>query len=130
MDDNDLALLEKLGPEGVLLEMAKGEGRLGRPGSVVREEIEHWLLLEETKRSSASAAVRDAREIETLRIASEANSIARTASLSATAAAAAASEANTIARSNRDSATTSSRMAIASVIIAIIIAIVALKIGK
>ena len=41
MDDNDLALLEKLGLEGVLAEMAKGEGRLGRPGSSIREEISH-----------------------------------------------------------------------------------------
>ena len=38
MDDNVLALLEKLGLEGVLAEMAKGEGR---PGSSIREEISH-----------------------------------------------------------------------------------------
>lgn len=80
MDANDLALLENLGYEGVLAEMAKGEGRLGRPGSPVREEIEHWLKLEETKRASASSAKRDSREDETLAIAREANEIARSAS--------------------------------------------------
>ncbi len=39
MDSNDLAHLEKLEYEGVLAEMAKGDGRLGRPGSQVREEF-------------------------------------------------------------------------------------------
>ena len=76
MDSNDLANLEKLGVEGVLLEMAKGEGRLGRPGSPVREEIEHWLKLKEAERALASSSKRDAREEETLRIANRANRIA------------------------------------------------------
>jgi hypothetical protein len=73
MDSNDLAHLEELGYEGVLAEMAKGEGRLGRPGSQVREEIEHWLKLKEEQRSSVSAAKRDAREEETLSIARKAS---------------------------------------------------------
>ena len=76
MDDNDLALLEKLGLEGVLAEMAKGEGRLGRPGSSIREEISHWIDLKRTERALASSALRDAREAETLKIAKCANIIA------------------------------------------------------
>ncbi|MBK9160059.1 MAG: hypothetical protein IPM27_00565 [Nitrosomonadales bacterium] len=56
MDSNDLALLEKLGVEGVLAEMAKGEGRLGRPGSEVREEINHWLAAKMLARQEASSA--------------------------------------------------------------------------
>ena len=76
MDDNDLALLEKLGLEGVLAEMAKGEGRLGRPGSSIREEISHWIDLKRTERALASSALRDAREAETLKIAKRANIIA------------------------------------------------------
>ena len=79
MDANDLNHLESLGYEGVLLEMAKGDGRLGRPGSEVRENIEHWLRLKETERNLASAALRDARETKTLRIAMLANIIAITA---------------------------------------------------
>ena len=80
MDGNSLAHLESLGYEGVLLELSKGDGRLGRPGSVLREDIEHWLRLKETERASASAAIRDAREEATLAIAKEANNIARSAS--------------------------------------------------
>ena len=76
MDDNDLSHLEKLGLEGVLLEMAKGDGRLGRPGSQVREEVEHWVELERTKRALAAAAIGDAREEATLSIARAANDIA------------------------------------------------------
>ena len=56
MDSNDLAHLEKLGVEGVLAEMAKGEGRLGRPGSEVREEINHWLAAKILQRQEASSA--------------------------------------------------------------------------
>ena len=56
MDANDLALLEKLGVEGVLAEMAKGEGKLGRPGSEVREEINHWLAAKMLARQEASSA--------------------------------------------------------------------------
>lgn len=73
MDENSLAHLEKLGYEGVLLEMAKGDGRLGRPGSVLREDIEHWLRLKETERALTSSAKRDAREEETLSIARKAS---------------------------------------------------------
>lgn len=73
VDENSLAHLEKLGYEGVLLEMAKGDGRLGRPGSVVREDIEHWLRLKETERALAYSAKRDAREEETLSIARNAS---------------------------------------------------------
>lgn len=80
MDSNDLEHLEKLGYEGVLAEMAKGDGRLGRPGSQVREEIEHWLRLKAEERALASSAKRDAREEETLSIAREANRIALAAS--------------------------------------------------
>jgi hypothetical protein len=76
MDANDLTLLEQLGYEGVLAEMAKGEGRLGRPGSQLREEVGHWLKLKEAERALASAAKRDAREEATLSIAKEANTIA------------------------------------------------------
>ena len=76
MDDNDLALLEKLGLDEVLLEMAKGEGRLGRPSSQVREEVEHWVEREKIKLASTAAATRDAREEETLSIARDANNIA------------------------------------------------------
>ena len=76
MDDNDLALLEKLGLEGVLAEMAKGEGRLGRPGSSIREEISHWIELKRTERALESSALRDAREEETLKIAKRSNIIA------------------------------------------------------
>ena len=76
MDDNDLALLEKLGLEGVLAEMAKGEGRLGRPGSSIREEISHWLELKRIERALASSALRDTREAETLKIAKRSNIIA------------------------------------------------------
>ena len=56
MDSNDLALLEKLDVEGVLSEMQKGEGRLGRPGSPIREEIDHWLMAKMLKRQEASSA--------------------------------------------------------------------------
>ena len=80
MDENALAHLESLGYEGVLLEMAKGDGRLGRPGSVLREDIEHWLRLKESERNLTSSAKRDAREEATLSIAKEANDIARSAS--------------------------------------------------
>ena len=73
VNPDDLARLEKLGYEGVLAEMAKGEGRLGRPGSPVREEIGHWLKLKEEERSTASAAKRDQREEETLSIARKAS---------------------------------------------------------
>ena len=76
MDDNDLALLEKLGLEGVLAEMAKGEGGLGRPGSSIREEISHWIELKRIERALASSALRDAREAETLKIAKRSNIIA------------------------------------------------------
>jgi hypothetical protein len=77
MDDNALAHIEKLGYEGVLLELAKGDGRLGRPGSVLRQDIEHWLRLKEAERNAASSAIRDAREEAILLIAKEANAIAR-----------------------------------------------------
>ena len=76
MDDNDLALLEKLGLEGVLAEMAKGEGRLGRPDSSIREEISLWLELKRIERALASSALRDTREAETLKIAKRSNIIA------------------------------------------------------
>ena len=76
MDENDIALCEKLGIEGVRLEMAKGDGRMGRPSSPVREEIEHWLKAKEAERALASSSKRDAREAETLAIAKEANRIA------------------------------------------------------
>ena len=56
MDANDLALLEKLGVEGVLAEMAKGDGNLGRPDSAVREEISHWLAAKMLARQEASSA--------------------------------------------------------------------------
>jgi hypothetical protein len=79
MDENSLAHLEKLGYEGVLLELAKGDGRLGRPGSVLREDIEHWLRHKETERAAADSAVRDDREEKTLSLAKEANDIARAA---------------------------------------------------
>ena len=52
--------------------MAKGEGRLGRPGSSIREEISHWIELKRTERALASSALRDAREEETLSIARKA----------------------------------------------------------
>lgn len=83
MDENSLAHLEKLGYEAVLLELAKGDGRLGRPGSVLREDIAHWLRLKEAERDSASSSKRDAREEETLAIAKEANSIAHSQSAAA-----------------------------------------------
>lgn len=76
----NLAHLEELGYEAVLLEMAKGEGRMARPGSDGREAVENWLRLKESERALASSVKRDAREIETLSIAKEANDIARSAS--------------------------------------------------
>jgi hypothetical protein len=76
MEENSLAHLEKLGVEGVLLEMAKGDGRLGRPGSELRADIEYWLNLKRTERDLASSAKRDARELKTLALASRANLIA------------------------------------------------------
>ena len=79
MDENSLAHIESLGYEGVLLELAKGEGRLGRPGSVLREDIEHWLRLKEAERNLAASAVRDAREERTLSLAKDANDIAKRA---------------------------------------------------
>lgn len=79
MDDNSLAHLESLGYEGVLLELAKGDGRLGRPGSVLREDIEHWLRLKEAERNLASSAIRDDREERTLSLAKDANDIAKRA---------------------------------------------------
>lgn len=79
MDEKSLAHLESLGYEGVLAELAKGDGRLGRPGSVLREDIEHWLRLKETERESSAAAIRDKREEETLSIARDANDIAKRA---------------------------------------------------
>ena len=75
-----LAYLEKLGYEAVLLEMAKGEGRMARPGSEGREAVENWLRLKESERALASSTKRDAREERTLAIAEEANTIARAAS--------------------------------------------------
>ena len=83
MDDNSLAQLEELGYEGVLLELAKGDGRLGRPGSVLRQDIEHWLRLKEAERELATSAKRDGREEETLSIAKEANRIAASAEVAA-----------------------------------------------
>lgn len=80
MDANDLALLERLGYEGVLAEMAKGDGSLGRSGSQLREEIEYWLRLKEAEIALTSSSKRDAREEETLAIAKEANAIARSQS--------------------------------------------------
>lgn len=77
MGANDLARAEKLGVEGVLLEMAKGGW--GQPGSPVREQTEHWLKLKEAERALASSAKRDAREEETLSIARDANDIAKRA---------------------------------------------------
>ncbi|MEW5838265.1 MAG: hypothetical protein AB1717_05485 [Pseudomonadota bacterium] len=110
MDANDLAYLEKLGYEGVLAEMAKGEGRLGRPGSPIREEIEHWLALQRINRESASDVVRNKREDETLAIAKEANRLA--------------SEANSIARLEAAAASRSARYAMYAAIIAATIMIV------
>lgn len=69
MDSNDLTLLEKLGVEGVLAEMAKGDGRLGRPGSPIREEVNHWLTAKMLARQEASSAAN-------LSIARSANKIA------------------------------------------------------
>lgn len=83
MDSNDLALLERLGREGVLAEMAKGDGRFGRPGSQLREEVELWLRLKESEIALSSSSKRDAREEETLAIAKEANAIARSQSAAA-----------------------------------------------
>jgi hypothetical protein len=78
-----------------------------------------WLSSKDRARSEAFSNKRDAREEETLEIAREANSIARSASLAATAAAAAASEANVIARHNR-------LVAIAAAIVAGIAPIIAM----
>ena len=77
MDKNDLALVEKLGAEGVLLEMAKGG--FGQPGSQLRTDVENWLKYEQAKKESHNDFVRDQREQETLEIAKQANAIAREA---------------------------------------------------
>ena len=74
MDKNVLAEVEKLGVEGVLLEMAKGG--FGHPGSPLRFDIENWIKHEQAKKQSLSDLVRDQRERETLEIAKQANVIA------------------------------------------------------
>ena len=102
----------------------------GVPGSQKRLEADAWLQAKTASAQTDSLAKRSAREEETLAIAKDANSIARTASLSATAAAAAASEANTIARSARDTNRRSMWIAIASAAIAAISAVVSIKYGK
>lgn len=77
-----------------------------------------WLRRKEVERAKLAAAKSESREDEGLRIAKDANDIARSASFAATAAASAASEANMIARSNR-------RIAIAAMITAAVAAIAA-----
>ncbi|MDH5357331.1 MAG: hypothetical protein OEW63_01730 [Gammaproteobacteria bacterium] len=53
MNTDDLALLENLGVEGVFTELGKGRGKLGRPGSPMREEIIHWLSAKMEERQAA-----------------------------------------------------------------------------
>lgn len=113
MDVHSLAHLEQLGYEGVLLELAKGDGRLGQPGSILREDIEHWLRLKENERNLSSSTKRDAREMETLDVAKAANIIALSAAVSA-------SDANTIARSAK-------KYALIAAIAAIVAAVAAIK---
>ena len=77
MDVNDLARAEKLGVEGVLLEIAKGGW--GQSGSPIRVEVEHWIKLKEAERTLVASSKRDAREEETLSIARQARADARSA---------------------------------------------------
>ena len=75
--------------------------------------VQEWLRRKDVERARLDAAKSESREDESLRVAKEANDIARSASFAATAAASAASEANTLARR-------SNRIAIAASVIAAI----------
>ena len=86
MDDNSLAHLEKLGYAGVLAEMAKG--KLGQPGSQLRDDIGHWLKLKEAERSAVLEDLAIAREERNIAISEraldaslEANAISRNAKI-------------------------------------------------
>jgi hypothetical protein len=129
MDRNPfLADLDRQNDEAAVREkLASHHGYQESYKPLVRE----WLRERDEIRASASTAERDAREIETLAIAKEANELARTANAAATAAAASASEANTIARSARaDSRLSLWITVIASAIVAVITTIITIKFGK
>ena len=98
MNTNDLAHAEQLGIEGILLEMAKGGW--GQSGSLIREEIEHWIKLKETERNLAASFKRDAREEETLSIARQARADAKLANIIAIIAAIIAIVAIIVSKSN------------------------------
>ena len=82
-------------------------------------KVKSWLAEKEGASAAEANSKREAREEETLAVAKEANSIARSASFVASAAASSALEANEIARSNRSLSITAIAIAAIAAVAAI-----------
>ncbi len=111
MNKDQIAYLEKIGTDGVRKAIIQDGAFVGRPGSKVREEVEEWLRSKSDALSAADAVKRDAREEETLRLAKEANAIARDSNRLASEANLAALDANRIALDSKLLASNANRLA-------------------
>ena len=124
--------LEATGVARVLVEIA--EGKHGVKGSLLRNEVDAWLVAKQSLAAAEASGKRDAREEETLslakeanRLAKEANRFASEANRFASEANRLASEANSIARSQAAAAWRAARYSMYAAVVATIVALVASK---